>query len=97
MDEEDKKKEEGEGEEKTADDTGEGDKSELVKQTELANAAAERMEKATEELNAAEARRKLGGMTEAGQVEKKKPLTPEEVAERVAKGDMNPLAEDGYL
>lgn len=53
-------------EESASDDTGEGDKSELAKETDAANAAAERMEKATEELKAAEARRRLGGTTEAG-------------------------------
>ncbi len=48
-------------------DTGEGDKSELAKETELANAAAERMEKATERQEAAIAKARLGGISEAGQ------------------------------
>ena len=48
-------------------DSDKGNQSELAKETEQANVASERMEKATEELNAAEARRRLGGVTEAGQ------------------------------
>ena len=68
MDEKNKTPEEPET---TTEDNADGDKSELAKETDSANAAAERMEKATEELNAAEARRKLGGTAEAGQTPKK--------------------------
>ena len=69
-----------------AGDSEAGDKSELVKQTELANAAAERMEKATEELNAAEARRRLGGTTEAGTPAEKKEETAKEYKDRIVSG-----------
>ena len=66
--EETKRKAEKEAEEsseqKGEGDNDKGDKSELVKQTEQANAAAERMEKATEEFRAAEAKAK-GYATEA--------------------------------
>ena len=66
---EDKKETEDKAEDKepTSSDSGKGDKSELVKQTEQANLAAERLEKAKEELEAAEAKRRLGGGSEAGQ------------------------------
>ncbi len=63
----------------------EGDKSALVKETEAANAAAERMEKATEELNAAEAKRRLGGVTDAGQAPVKKEETAIEYRDRIDK------------
>ncbi len=76
-------------EQKGAGDSEEGDKSELVKQTEAANAAAERMEKATEELNAAEARRRLGGTTEAGTPAEKKEETDKEYKDRVMSGKSN--------
>lgn len=58
-------------------DNADGDKSELAKETDAANAAAERMEKATEELNAAEAKRRLGGTSEGG-IESKPKLSKEE-------------------
>ena len=67
-------------------DTGEGDKSELAKQTEAANATIERMVKAKEELDAAEAKRKLGGQS-AGQVPTEtKKLTDKEYAESISRG-----------
>ena len=72
----------------TTEDSGEGDKSELVKQTEAAHAAAERMEKAKEELNAAEARKRLGGTTEAGNVKEEKKVDPKEKAKEYAKSIM---------
>lgn len=72
-------------EEPAPDNAGEGDKSELAKETDAANAAAERMEKATEELNAAEAKRRLGGVTEAGQTPEKKEETPKEYRARIEK------------
>ena len=73
------------GEEKTTDDKDAGDKSELSKQTDAANAAAERMEKATEEFKAAEAKARLGGVTEAGQTQEKKEETPKEYNDRIEK------------
>ena len=54
-----------------SEDSGERDKSELVKQTEAANAAVERMVKAKEEIDAAEAKRALGGVIDAGKETKK--------------------------
>ncbi len=100
MDEKEKVKEEtkGKGKEKTADDSGKRDKSELAKETDAANEAAERLEKAKEDLDIAEAKRSLGGMTEAGGKEpEKKPETDEEYAERVSRGEANPLQDDGFV
>ncbi len=73
LDEAEKKKLEEEKQKAADGNSDKGDKSELVKETEQANAASERMEKATEELNAAEAKRRLGGVTEAGQSPAKEP------------------------
>jgi hypothetical protein len=95
----DEKKQTEQEPETPADDKEDGDKSELAKETDAANAAAERMEKATEELNAAEARRRLGGTAEAGAQPKPKPakLTDTEYAEALEKGEVNPLKEDGLI
>ena len=79
------------GEVPTPEGTGDGDKSELAKQTETANAAAERMEKANEKAEKIllrneelEATRTLGGGSEAGQPAEKAPeFTPDEKASRV--------------
>ena len=71
--------------EPTSSDSGKGDKSELVKQTEQANLAAERLEKAKEELEAAEAKRRLDGGSEAGQPQEKKEETPKEYNDRIEK------------
>lgn len=72
--------------EKSDDTKDEGNKSELAKETDAANIAAERMEKATEELNAAEAKRRLGGIAEGGiQKEKPKEETPLEYRTRIDK------------
>ena len=88
--EEIKKDEKKEGEEFPSADAGEGDKSELVKQTDAANAAAERLEKAKKELDAAEALRRLGGGSEAGQ-EPVKPKEEEPVSymEKALSGELN--------
>ena len=78
-------------------DSGEGDKSKLAVETEAANAAAERMENAKEELEATEARTRLGGTAEAGSVkEKPKRLTNTEYSDAMEKGEVNPFKEDGY-
>ena len=75
-------------EEPTPDNSGEGDKSELAKETDAANAAAERMEKATEELKAAEAKQKLSGVIPAGQATKKEEEeTPAEYTQRTMKNE----------
>ena len=95
MDEEEKNKQ---GEKETTDDKDAGDKSELSKETELANTAAERMEQATEELKAAEAKARLGGIAVAGQPrEKPKRLSDVEYAEKFDKGEVDPFKEDGYI
>lgn len=56
----------------STDDSGDGNQSELVKQTDAANAAAERMELATQALKAEQAKARLGGVTEAGQKKEEK-------------------------
>jgi len=76
------------GEVEESEDSGEGDKSKLAIETEAANAAAERMENAKEELNAAEARKRLGGTTEAGNVKEEKKVDPKEKAKEYAKSIM---------
>ncbi len=71
----------------TPENTGEGDISKLAKETASANAAAERMEKAKEELDAATAQARLGGITEAGQVQEvKKEETALEYKDRIMSG-----------
>ncbi len=79
----------------------------IVKTTpliDIANAAAERMEKANEETarlqNAQgerDARIALGGRSEAGQEIKEKEETDEEYAARFEKGEVNPLKDDGII
>ncbi len=66
-----------------------------------ANEAAERLETATKELNKSLARQEklavettLGGTTNAGQPANKE--TDEEYADKVAKGEANPLEDDGF-
>jgi hypothetical protein len=93
----DEKKQTEQEPETPAEDNGDGDKSELAKETDSANAAAERMEKATEELNAAEARRRLGGTAEAGQTPKKQTEDEkwaEGAKERYAGTGMDPTDDD---
>lgn len=65
-------------------DSGGGNQSEIAKQTEKANAAAERLEKATEENEATIAKARLAGVAEAGKPEEKKTEeTPVEYASRI--------------
>ena len=97
MDEETKKPEK----EQPAVDTGEGDKPQTSTLVDDTNLAAKRLEDATreakEERIAAEesyAKRKLGGVTEAGQAQEKKPETDEEYTERFDKGEVNPMKEN---
>ncbi len=92
----DEEQEEEEGQ-SPADDSGDGDKSELAIETEAANAAAERMEKAKEEIDAAEAKRRLGGTAEAG-ISKPKPkkLSDAEYWDATQKGEVDPFKEDGF-
>ncbi len=101
MDEE-KKEEKQEEESKPAEDTGEGDKPATTPLIDIANQAAERMEKANEEtarLQAVQAERDqriaLGGRAEAGSQPVEKPKeTDEEFTERFEKGEVNLLGED---
>ncbi len=85
-------------------DTGEGDKPETDAELERQNDVPERMEKATAERNALldredkrEAEKAIGGESEAGLP----PVKPEvlsdiEYSKKVALGEANPLAEDGF-
>lgn len=84
-----------EGEKPESTDTGEGDKSEMAKETDAANAAAERLEKANEKKENLIAKAKLAGVAEAGQETKKKePLSDIEYAEAMERGEVNPLKDD---
>lgn len=79
------------------------EKEEEAKQPEslisAANNAADRLEKANKEMAALIekqerilAEQRLGGRSEAGQLkEKPKELTPQEYAEKILKGEINPL------
>lgn len=97
MDEKDKNK--------GTDNSGDGDKSEAVSEVDKLNAASERLEKATKErttqLDREEAilnEKALGGTSEAGaQPPVKEKLTDKEYAEAMERGEVNPLADDGYL
>ena len=88
--------------ETTAADSGDGDKPQTPKVVEEANAAAERLEKATEEMRKENsrheeimARKALAGETEAGSAPKKTVETDEEYAERFKRGEVDPFADDG--
>lgn len=88
-----KKPEKDKPEEPTA-DSDEGNEPKESETAKLLDAQNERIAKLEADAEVA----KRGGETEAGaKPEEKKPLTPEEVADMVAKGEMNPLAEDGYI
>ena len=89
MDEENK-------EQKPTEDSGDGDKPATTPLIDIANAAAERMEKANEEtarLQAVQAERDqriaLGGRGEADQAPVKKEETPKEYTEKVMSGELN--------
>lgn len=61
------------------------------------NKAAERLEQANAVTAELQARQALGGGSEAGiQKEPEKVLTDTEYAEALQKGEVNPLAEDGF-
>ena len=84
-------------EESTTDDFGEGNKLPTAEEVKNINSAAERMEAANrkqeELLNRQEellAKQKLMGRANAGNSQKKEE-TPEEYADKVWKGDSNPL------
>ena len=73
-------------EEEIKEEVKEEEKPEIVKQTDAANAAADRMEKATAELNKAEAKARLGGVTTGGKEENKpKEETDKEYRTRINK------------
>ena len=88
--------------ETTAVDSGDGDKPQTPKVIEEANAAAERLEKATEEMRKENsrheeimARKVLAGETEAGSAPKKEKETDEEYVERFKRGEVDPFVDDG--
>ena len=85
----------------TAENTGERDKPESTTLLDKANATAERLERTLEKLEIENrkteellAKRALGGQTTAGSgvPEAKKEETPQEYAERIRKGEVNPLS-----
>lgn len=84
-------------------DKGAGDESTPL--LNAVNAGAERAEKAVAELKAEndraeaiEARRRLGGTTDARrEPEKPKELTDTEYAEALQRGEVNPLKDDGFI
>ena len=83
---EDNVNKEKEGADKPTEDAGKGDKSETVKDTERIRAETEELEKALAEKANADARAKVGGVTEAGQSQKKpEEETPKEYRARVNK------------
>ena len=92
-------------EEQSAVDTGEGDKPEAIGIVDRAHAENERMEenlKKREELinreEKLQAERALGGRSEAGTAPvKPKEETHEEYAEKVRRGEANPLKDDGLI
>ena len=91
--------EETQAETKSETDSGDGDKPKNASLVDGAYAAAERIEAANkkqEELIQRQeeliAKQMLAGRTEAGQVkEKPKEETPEEYAEKIRRGEVNPL------
>lgn len=106
MDEEKEKVEKGsENKTETAPAEESGDKPKVPQVTLDANAAAERLEKATAEQKAENnrteelmAQKKLGGGSEAGKPAlEKKEMTDTEYAEALQQGKVNPLKEDGFI
>jgi len=104
MDEEKEKPEDKKPEAAEAGDD-EGSKPETTTLVDEANTAAERLEKANErkaellrQEQELEARKALGGKSDAGQQsEKPKKLTDAEYAEALQKGEVDPLKEDGFV
>lgn len=81
-------KENNEGKEKTdtGENTGKGDKSEAVKETERLNSESEELEKARARNDAVMARKAQGGDIDSGQVkEPTKEETPKEYNDRIEK------------
>ena len=86
-----------------------GDTPEVPDQIVAANSAAERLEKANEETARlekekveGEARRRLGGNTEGAVVAQKEPEKSEdekanEYADKLEKGEVNPMKDDGFI
>ncbi len=104
MDEPIKEKTEEKEPKKPADDSDEGSKPEVYKPIEDANLAAKRMEDANKEKRALldreeelVAKRALGGTTEAGQQPVKKEISDVEYANKVDRGEANPLKDDGII
>ena len=78
----------------TSENTGEGDKSQSTRLIDDTNLAAKRLEDANAERarllqreEELEARRRLGGVSEAGQETKPKEETPKEYADRIMRGE----------
>jgi len=102
MDEEEDKKKEPD---KPTEDINEGSKHETTPIIKRAREEREKLEAANkkkEELLEREeelmAKRELGGESEAGiQPPKKEKLTDSEIADKVLKGEINPLKEDGFI
>ena len=80
----------GKEQEKPEADAGKGDKSETVKDTERIRAETEELEKAIAEKANADARAKVGGVTEAGQPAEKEE-TPKEKASTYIKENFENL------
>ncbi|KKL67223.1 hypothetical protein LCGC14_2137130 [marine sediment metagenome] len=105
MSEEIKKEAEGEEQKKADADSTEGDESKTISELDRADQIAERQKRENdrrEELlqreENLEARRKVGGITEAGKpAEKPKELTDTEYSEALERGEVNPLKEDGLI
>ena len=105
MDEDKVEKTEEKTEEATAENSDDRDDKKDLDIIGRANAAAERLEEAnrkTEELISRRekvvAKEILGGTTEGGlQTPKPEPISDKEFSEKVARGEINPLKEDGFI
>ena len=98
MDEKETKKPEGEEKAPAAGDTPVGDEPKADEEVERLNADTERIEKAIAEKKNAEARAKLAGVTVGkSPAEEPKRDTDEQYANKLWKGEVNPLKEDGFI
>ncbi len=94
MDEKIEEKSEKDKSKKPTEDTDEGDEHEEDETAKLLDAQNERITKLEEDA----ARRERGGEAEAGLIPPKpEPETDDDYAERVRKGEANPLKEDGFI
>jgi len=88
--------------ENTAESNDEGIQQKTTSELDRADQIAERLKRENDRREsllqreeALEARRRVGGLANAGQVEQKKPETDEEYFERFKRGEANPLKDDG--